>query len=172
MFALWEEIKRLFDKRYPFFSTLGYFFEALNFYLYLLIVNRLDFSILFFMFFFCMVFVGNFIFSAITSLYIDVQNNEQLRARDVFHFYGLSEYLTFILIPLAYIGFFKINPFFLITAVMFFIWILRIWMVKKCTDFGFINSVIAVLFPHIIIFTVGFMSAIVLALSVVFGIYA
>jgi hypothetical protein len=40
-------------------------------------------------------------------------------------------------------------------SIFFLIWLLRIWLVKKKSGLGVINSIIAVFFPQILIITVG-----------------
>jgi len=158
MEILYEEIRKFFNKRYNFFSLLGYFIGALNFYISALIISKYQFSLLFYIFISLLFFVFNFVFAAITSLYIDIQSDECLRASEIFYFYGLSEYLTLLFIPLTYFIEYKtIYGFkYLMTfSIFFLIWLLRIWLVKKKSGLGVINSIIAVFFPQILIITVG-----------------
>lgn len=169
MERIYNEIKELVGNKYDFFSLLGYVFWAFNIYLSISLLSGKILGIYFFAFILFLIFIVNFVFSSITSLYIDMQSDIPLRSKEIFYFYGLSSYISFLLIPLVYLFLFTNKNLYLIFLIGFFIWILRVWFVKKKTSFGVINSMIAVFFPHIIIFVCIF--AFVLTISLISFIY-
>ena len=148
---VFDEIKQLTGNGFEFFSLFGYVIAALNISISLVLLTNLAFSLFMFLFFIFIIFILNFIFSSITSLYIDMQADTSLKARDIFYFYGISSYLSFLLIPASYFYIYKGRGIYLFFMVGFFVWLSRILFVKEKASLGFINSFIAVFFPHIII---------------------
>lgn len=157
MNGIYREIENFAGRGYSFFSILGFFIASFNFYIYFLLINNYEFSISFYIFISMLFFLLNFVFSAITSLYVDLNIEDvKITAKEVFYIYGITEYLTFLLIPLAY---FRISNIASISSiigsyiVVIGIWLLRISVIRKKTGLGFLNSVVAVFFPQIILFS-------------------
>ncbi|MEF3279835.1 MAG: hypothetical protein K6357_02560 [Elusimicrobiota bacterium] len=157
-----SEIERFYGKKYSFISTMGYFIAALNSYICFAIVAHTGFSVVVFIALFSFFFVFNFVFCGITSLYIDMQTDKHIRAKELFFLYGITEYLTLLFIPLAYlsIAFNKKSFIPLVFIIFSLIWILRIWVIKRRSGFGMINAIASVFFPHILIFLLIFVIAV------------
>ncbi|HOJ86999.1 MAG: hypothetical protein ACP5SD_02280 [Elusimicrobiales bacterium] len=175
MEKVYSELKDFFGSKYSFISSLGYFIGALNFYVSLLLTYKYEFSLMIFILIASVFFVFNFVFSAITSLYIDIQTEQHIRAKELFYFYGMTEYLTLLFIPLYYFasaGLLKSAFLKGLFLVFLAIWIFRIWLVKKKTGLGFINSLIAIFFPHILIITVGVVFVVAVSVMAFVKIYA
>ena len=166
---IFDEIKEISGKGFEFVSLFGYIIAAFNISLSISFLLDLPFSLYMFLFFVFFVFVLNFIFSAITALYIDMQTDLSIRTRDFFYFYGITSYLSFLLIPFSYFYLYKGKGLYLFFIIGFFVWLWRWWFVKKKSSFGIINSIIAVFFPHIIIFVCIF--AFVLTISIISFVY-
>lgn len=134
---------------------LGYLIGSLNIYLFFSLIFNFNFSWFFYILFFIFVVFFNLLFSSLTYMYIDLQKNERLdlKAKDVFLFYGSSIYLTLFLLPLAY---FKISglitsltALFVFILIFIFVWLYRIIKIKKTANFSFLNAVFSAFFPHI-----------------------
>lgn len=154
MVSLIDELKHNVKDKYPAISFWGYAFGSLNMYLAYLLVSKdvFRYYVLFLLFIIFVFF--NYIFSAITSLYVDFTSDE-VKPRDVFYLYGLTEYFTLLLIPVAYFSiYFNFNFQILEFAVFFSIWVMRIVFVKNRYKLGVLNSIVSVFFPHIMLFII------------------
>ncbi len=146
-----EEIRK--TKLYPAFAFLGYVIGCLNIYLFFLLSTRGIFSVFFYFFFFLLVVLVNFLLSSLTYMYLEMQKKNSISGSEIFLFYGESLYISFFLIPLAYL---RISGFianagavlvFLLTIISMWLW--RIILIKRKTQIGFINAFVAAFFPHI-----------------------
>ena len=158
---IFDEIKEISGKGFEFVSLFGYIIAAFNISLSISFLLDLPFSLYIFLFFVFFIFVLNFIFSAITALYIDMQTDLSIRTRDFFYFYGITSYLSFLLIPFSYFYLYKRKGLYLFFITGFLVWLGRWWFVKKKSSFGIINSIIAVFFPHIIAFVSFFVVTVI-----------
>jgi|YNPMSStandDraft_2_1061718.scaffolds.fasta_scaffold00118_11 hypothetical protein len=158
---IFDEIKEISGKGFEFVSLFGYIIAAFNISLSISFLLDLPFSLYIFLFFVFFIFVLNFIFSAITALYIDMQTDLYIRAKDFFYFYGITSYLSFLLIPFSYFYLYKGKGLYLFFITGFLVWLWRCWFVKKKSSFGIINSIIAVFFPHIIAFVSFFVVTVI-----------
>lgn len=148
------------SKFYNFFSLFGYIVGSLNIYLFFTIVLNFSFNIFVYLVFSFIFIAVNFVLSAMTYMYIDMQNDVPIRGKAVFSVYGESAYISLFLLPFAY---FKLAGFIdgltiigLLFATFLSVWIYRILMIKRYTRFGFFNSMIAAFFPHIFFFIIMF----------------
>ena len=149
-----EDLRK--TKGYNFFAFSGYVIASFNLFLFFLFLFRIGFDLFMFVSFMLLFIMANFILSSITAMYIDFQKDGIIKASDVFYLYGESAYLSLFLIPSVYLGTLKTFRGIDIFAIFFVglsVWLYRVFMIKKKTGFGFINSLVAVFFPHIILLT-------------------
>lgn len=134
---------------------LGYLVGSLNIYLFFALLFNFNFSLFFYFLFFVFLVFTNIILSSLTYMYIDFQKSENLnlRAKDLFLYYGSSINLTLFLLPLAYFkiyGFLtSFSTFIVFILVCFLVWFYRIIKIKKIVQVSFLNAVFTAFFPHI-----------------------
>ncbi len=176
MERLYLEIRDFFKTKYYLVAGAGYVISAVNIYFFYSLLMKNTPVFLSLIVIAISIFFINFIFVAITSLYIDLQieGNNTIRPKELFYFYGISEYLTLFLVPVSYfhiLGVLKSFTFVIIFILFSLIWILRIWYVKKYSKIGFINSIIAVFFPQMLLSVIWISFMVILIIFLVIKMY-
>lgn len=167
-----NELKEKLGRKYNFTANAGYLLSAFNFYIAVNILFGFGFNVFLFIVIYSIYFVSNFVFSSITNLYIDIQTDEYIRSRELFYSYGITEFISFLFIPIAII--FINHPvlaYLLINSVFLLIWLVRVFIIKKISKLGYINSFIATFFPYILIVILIFVIIVISTIMILSKIY-
>lgn len=167
-----NELKEKLGGRYNFAANVGYLLSAFNFYMSINILFGLSFNVFLFIVIYSIYFASNFVFCGITNLYIDIQTDQHIRSKEVFYLYGITEFISFLFIPIAII--FINHPAlacFLINSVFLLIWLIRVFIIKKISKLGYINSFIAAFFPYILMVILSFVIIVISTIMILSKIY-
>lgn len=161
---IFEEIRDISGEKFEIIALSGYIFAAFNISLSFSLIFKFSFSFYIFLLLIFVLFILNFIFSAITSLYIDMQVDNSFRMKDIFYFYGITYYLSFLLLPAVYFYLYKGSGIYFFLIIFFFLWLSRLLFIKHKTSFGFINSFVAIFFPYMLVMVLLFLFLITLSI--------